>query len=147
VRLASRSYDILIQNGLLPQLGQRLRDLGFSGKAAIVSNPVVVRHYGNTVRRSLKRAGFEAVMIVVPDGERTKTLRWTASLLDRLAAAKFERDSVVVALGGGVVGDLTGFAAGVYQRGIPFVQGQNWRESPLGQKSDRRILPAAPRPH
>jgi 3-dehydroquinate synthase len=122
VRLASRSYDILIQNGLLPQLGQRLRDLGFSGKAAVVSNPVVIRYYGTTVRRSLKQAGFEAAMIVVPDGERTKTLRWTASLLDRLAIAKFERDSVIVALGGGVVGDLTGFAAAVYQRGIPFIQ-------------------------
>ena len=122
VRLGARSYDILIEPGLLPQLGQRLKALGHKGKVAVVANPVVARWFGATVQHSLKTSGFDARTIVVPEGERAKTLRWTSVLLDELAADRFERRSLLVALGGGVIGDLTGFAAAVYQRGIPFVQ-------------------------
>lgn len=122
VPLAGRAYDILIAPGLLKEVGPRLRGLGFAGKAAVVTNPAIGRWYGATVARSLKAAGFAPRMILVPEGERAKTLRWTSAILDELVAARFERGSVLVALGGGVIGDLTGFAAAIYQRGIPFVQ-------------------------
>jgi 3-dehydroquinate synthase len=107
---------------LLKEVGRRLRGLGFSGKVAIVTNPALGRWYGPVVTRSLKGAGFEPRTILVPEGERAKTLRWTAAILDELVAARFERGSVLLALGGGVIGDLAGFAAAIYQRGIPFIQ-------------------------
>jgi 3-dehydroquinate synthase len=122
VPLAGRPYDILIGPRLLGEIGERLRGLGLSGKAAVVTNPVVGKWYGSVVLRSLRAAGFEPRTILVPEGERVKTLRWASSILDELATARFERGSVLLALGGGVIGDLTGFAAAIYQRGIPFVQ-------------------------
>lgn len=122
VSLAERSYDIVIKAGLLHEVGGRLRKLGCAGTVAMVTNPTVERLYGKAVLRSLKAAGYRAVRILVPDGERAKTLRWTAAILDTLAKERFERGSLVVALGGGVVGDLAGFAAALFARGIPFVQ-------------------------
>src|SRR6185295_737512 len=122
MRLGARSYDILIGTGLLGQIGGRLRKLGLHGKVAVVSNPVVARRFGASVLQSLRAADFESRTILVPEGERAKTLRWTATILNELAAARFERQSLLVALGGGVIGDLTGFVAAIYQRGIPFIQ-------------------------
>ncbi|MDE3119092.1 MAG: 3-dehydroquinate synthase [Nitrospirota bacterium] len=122
VSLAERSYDIVIKTGLLQEVGGRIRGLGYSGNVAVVTNPVVGRLYGKTLLRSLRAAGYNATVIEVPDGERAKTLRWAAAILDELAKNRFERSSLVVALGGGVVGDLAGFAAALYVRGIPFVQ-------------------------
>lgn len=122
VGLGDRAYDIVIKRGALAEVGERLTSVGLSGKAAVVTNPVVGRLYGATVLRSLKGAGFRTVLVTLPDGERHKTLRSVARVLDALAAARFERGSTVIALGGGVIGDLAGFAASVYQRGIQFVQ-------------------------
>ncbi|MBM4132919.1 MAG: 3-dehydroquinate synthase [Nitrospira sp.] len=122
VSLAERSYDIVIKAGLLHEIGGRLRGIGCSGKVAVITNPVVGRLYGKAALRSLKAAGYQVAVILVPDGERAKTLRWTAAILNRLAKERFERGSFVVALGGGVVGDLAGFAAALFVRGIPFVQ-------------------------
>jgi 3-dehydroquinate synthase len=122
VPLAGRSYDIVVGSGLLKEVGPKLRGLGLSGKVAVVTNPAIGRWYGPVVTRSLKAAGFEPRTLVVPEGERAKALRWASVILDELIAAHFERGSVLLALGGGVIGDLTGFAAAIYQRGIPFVQ-------------------------
>lgn len=122
VALGDRSYDIVIRTGLVLEVGSALRGLGFMGKVGVVTDRHLARHYLRSVVRSLRAAGFEAVPIVLPPGERTKTLASTAKILDVLATHRFERRSVLVALGGGVVGDLTGFAAAIYQRGIPFVQ-------------------------
>lgn len=122
VSLGERSYDIVIKAGGLPEVGAYVRAAGLSGKVAMVTNPVVGRLYGATVLRSLKAAGCEPRVITVPEGERAKTLRWVSAVLDRLIAERFERGSAVLALGGGVVGDLAGFAAAVFQRGVPFVQ-------------------------
>jgi 3-dehydroquinate synthase len=72
--------------------------------------------------RAIKSAGLDGHLIVVPAGERTKTLRWVTRVLDELVKQRFDRGSALVALGGGVIGDLTGFAASVYLRGIPFIQ-------------------------
>src|SRR5690606_37892019 len=79
-------------------------------------------HYLRPVMRVLKAAGFTVMPIILPPGERTKTLRSIAKVMDVLVDARFERSSTLLALGGGVIGDLTGFAAAIYQRGIPFVQ-------------------------
>ncbi|MBM4124045.1 MAG: 3-dehydroquinate synthase [Nitrospira sp.] len=122
VSLAERSYDIVIRAGLLREVGRRLQDCGLVGKVAVVTNPVVAKLYGPTVLRSLKAAGYRARTIVVPEGERAKSLRWVSAILDELVRERFERGSIIVALGGGVVGDLAGFAASVFLRGIPFVQ-------------------------
>lgn len=122
VSLAERSYDILIRSGLRGEVGRCLRGLGFSGKVAVVTSPAIRRLYAPAVIRSLRQAGFEALSILIPDGERAKTLRWVSTILDQLATARFERGSVLVALGGGVVGDVTGFAAAIFARGVPCVQ-------------------------
>ncbi|MBM4122125.1 MAG: 3-dehydroquinate synthase [Nitrospira sp.] len=122
VSLGERSYDILIKAGLLGEVGPRLKRLGLAGKVAVVTNQVVGRLYGPTVLRSLRSAGYQAKTILVPEGERAKSLRWVGRILDELVRECFERGSLVLALGGGVVGDLAGFVASILARGIPFVQ-------------------------
>lgn len=122
VDLGARSYPILIQSNLLNSLGDELTSLGCSGKVGIVTDRHLADLYLNRAQRLLKRAGYTVVPIVLAPGEQTKTLRSIASIVDVLVNAKFERTSTLLALGGGVIGDLTGFAAAIYQRGIPFVQ-------------------------
>ena len=122
VSLGDRSYDILIQEGLLQDLGSCMKTIGLSGRVAMVTNPTVHRLYGRKAAQSLRRAGFRVSSVVIPEGERAKTLKWTAKIVDELVARRFERTDVLVALGGGVIGDITGFAAAMYLRGIPFVQ-------------------------
>jgi 3-dehydroquinate synthase len=122
VPLGERSYDIRIKSGLLGEIGAHLRALGFEGAVGVVTNQVIGRLYAPAVLRSLRAAGLAPSTIVLPDGERTKSLRSVATILDALVKARFERGSALVALGGGVIGDLTGFAASIYMRGIPFVQ-------------------------
>jgi len=122
VPLAERSYQIVVGHGLLETLGLRLNSVRRSGKVALVTDDTVAKLHGGTAVRSLKAAGYQPHVIALPAGERTKTLNWLSRVLDELVAARFERNSILVALGGGVIGDLAGLAAAVYQRGMPFVQ-------------------------
>ena len=122
VSLGDRSYEILIQAGILSQIGHVLKGMGCSGRVAIVTNPVVEKLYGRVVRRALSQAGVSSFLIIVPDGEQAKTVSWLAKIVDALVAQRVERQDTVLALGGGVTGDVAGFAASVYLRGIPFVQ-------------------------
>lgn len=122
VALADRSYDIRIKPGLREEIGTCLASLGVAGKVGVVTNPIVGRLYAPGLLRALRAAGLEASTITLPDGERAKSLRSVSVILDALVKARFERGSALVALGGGVIGDLTGFAASIYMRGIPFVQ-------------------------
>ena len=122
VALGQRSYDIVLQSGLLGRVGSHLTRVTNPGKIAIVTDRHVARRYLKPTVRSLKQAGFEPITVVLPPGEQHKTLTTAAHILDVLAKNRFERRSLLLALGGGVVGDLTGFAAAIYQRGIPFVQ-------------------------
>lgn len=122
VSLAERSYDIVVGAGLLDSLGRRLHALGFDGKVGVVTDSTVAKLYSARAMRAIKSAGLHGHLIVVPAGERTKTVRWATRVLDELVTERFERGSALVALGGGVIGDLTGFAAAVYLRGIPFIQ-------------------------
>ena len=122
VDLGDRSYPIYVGAGILDSLGQRLREAGLAGKVAVVTNPTVAQLYLDAVHGSLDYAGFEVVPILVPDGEEHKTFKSLTTIYDRLIAERCERKSSVLALGGGVIGDLAGFAAATYLRGVPYVQ-------------------------
>ena len=116
------TYPILLANGLLARLGDQLKARGFSGPCALVTNPTIGAHHAEPVLDSLKEAGFQPVLCEIPDGEQHKTLATVADLYDQFLAARLERKSVVLALGGGVLGDTAGFAAATYLRGVPLVQ-------------------------
>ena len=122
VALGDRSYVIMIQPGILNQIGHVLQGAGCSGRVGIVTNPVVNKLYGRVVHRALTQAGFSPFFIIVPDGEQAKTMKWLDKILDALVTQRVERQDVILALGGGVTGDVAGFAASTYLRGIPFVQ-------------------------
>ena len=124
VDLPSNPYPIVIGPGALTALGSRLIDLGFrpGTRVLVVSNPVVQAHYGDTVLHSLTDAGFSARMMVIDAGEDQKTPATVALLHDAAFEQKLERGSLIVALGGGVVGDMAGFAAATWLRGIAVVQ-------------------------
>jgi 3-dehydroquinate synthase len=120
VALGSRSYPIHIGAGLVDRA--ELYAPHLRGSAAVVTNAVVAPLYLARVRKALEAAGARVAEIVVEDGEAAKSWTTLDRVLDGLLAARFGRDSVVVALGGGVVGDLAGFAAAVYQRGVALLQ-------------------------
>jgi 3-dehydroquinate synthase len=122
VNLGARSYPICIGAGTLERLGTRLADLQLGRRIAVVTNPVVARLYRQPIVQSLSGAGFEPTVLEVPDGEEHKNLAWLAFLYDRLVDARLDRESALVALGGGVIGDLAGFTAATFQRGVPLVQ-------------------------
>jgi len=122
VGLGDRSYEIRIGSGTLGALGEACRGLDLGAKAAVVTNPTVAAHYLDTTVRSLEKAGFSVSVFEVPDGERHKRLSRIARLYDHLVSERFDRRCFLVALGGGVIGDMAGYAAATYLRGIPFVQ-------------------------
>lgn len=122
VPLGSRSYDIQIGSKLLSQLGQLSASVINSQRCAVISDSNVAPKFAAAVLRSLSRAGIEPALVTVPAGETAKSLKTVQHCYDQLAAHRLERKSFVVALGGGVVGDLAGFVAATYLRGIAFVQ-------------------------
>jgi len=122
VELGPQSYEIGIGHGNLTALGERLKSLGFSKKLALICNPTIGPLYGEAVSGSLRDAGFEPVYSEMRDGEDFKNLETCARLWDGLLKARLDRKSPVVALGGGVVGDVAGFIAATYMRGIPLIQ-------------------------
>jgi 3-dehydroquinate synthase len=122
VPLGGRSYSILIGTALLSRLGARCRRLRLGTRCAIVTDTNVGRRFAKPAFESLVKAGFAPALIVVPAGETAKSLRTVQACYDQLAAHRLERNSFLVALGGGVVGDLAGFVAATYLRGIAFVQ-------------------------
>ncbi len=122
VSLESRSYDIVIKSGLISELAARLQSITSTERIGIVTDRHVAKHYLPALLTQCERAGFHPVPVVLRPGEKNKTLATVGKILDVLAKERFERKSLLIALGGGVVGDLTGFAAAIYQRGIPFVQ-------------------------
>ena len=122
VRLGQNSYSVYIGTGILSQTGQRLKESGYSGKAVIITNPVVKKLYGNLVKLSLIEAGYKTTILEVPDGEEYKSLESAGKLYQQLAEFGAERSTVILALGGEVIGDLAGFVAATYMRGVPLVQ-------------------------
>jgi 3-dehydroquinate synthase len=122
VELGDRSYDILIGRDLLAELGGRCKKLGLGSRCAIITDSNVAAHYGKETQRILEASGFQTTLITIPAGEKSKSLKCVGECYDAMAKHRLERKSFVVALGGGVVGDLAGFVASSYLRGIPFVQ-------------------------
>jgi 3-dehydroquinate synthase len=122
VQLGNRSYAIKIGAGLLDRLGSECARLKLGARCAIITDTDVGRRFAKPAFNSLARAGFSPALIVVPAGEMSKSLKTVQACYERLAAHRLERKSFVVALGGGVVGDMAGFVAATYLRGIAFVQ-------------------------
>lgn len=122
VRLGSNSYEIHIGSGILSQSVCWLKENGFSGKVVIITNPIVKGLYGDALKQSLVREGFEPAILLVPDGEEQKSLEAASRLYNELADFGAERTTPILALGGGVIGDLAGFVAATYLRGVPLVQ-------------------------
>lgn len=119
---ASRQYDVLIGRGLLQSAGAQIRGVTKASAIMIVSDDAVWPLFGETVQRSLEAEGFRVCTFVFPHGESSKNAATYLQLLDALAAQRLTRTDALVALGGGVVGDLTGFAASTYLRGLGFIQ-------------------------
>jgi 3-dehydroquinate synthase len=122
VALGDRSYDIAIGRGLLASLGKRVGALKPGARAAVISDENVAHHYLAPAQSALAQAGISTTPIVVAPGEPSKSFATLERVCDALLAARIERGDVVVALGGGVVGDLAGFAAAMVRRGIDYVQ-------------------------
>jgi len=122
VELGERSYEIVIDSDILSGIGARLREFNFSPGIAVISNPTVFNLYGNRLMQSLKNAGLDCFHILVPDGEEYKDYFWTYCILTELLKKRLDRNSCLIALGGGVIGDMTGFVASMYMRGINFIQ-------------------------
>ena len=119
---ASRSYDIFIGSGLLHDIGQIVRAVDGASRICIVSDSNVFPIYGEAVTKRLTDAGFECCSFVFPAGEAYKNSETYLNLLNYLALHQLTRTDLIIALGGGVVGDLAGFAAATYLRGIRYIQ-------------------------
>ena len=122
VALAERGYDIIIGRDVLGSLGQRIASLRPGARTAVVTDRSVARHWLEKTEAVLAQAGIASARIIVEEGEGSKSYATLEKVSEALIAAKIERNDLVVALGGGVVGDLTGFAAAILRRGVDFVQ-------------------------
>jgi 3-dehydroquinate synthase len=122
VDLGTRSYDIVVERGALATVGQRLRALGVGSRAALFTDPAIARLYAKSVVESLTAAGLSVTTVELPEGEAAKTLAVASDGWDACVAARLDRSSTILALGGGAVGDLAGFVSATYMRGTNFVQ-------------------------
>ena len=122
VDLPGRPYDLEIAAGLLDRIGERLGQFGSFRTATVITDSNVASLYGQRLGESLLRAGIEYSLLAIPAGDQSKSLNITAELYDELAAIRHDRAQPIIALGGGVVGDLAGFVAATWHRGVPFVQ-------------------------
>ncbi|MDF5726944.1 MAG: 3-dehydroquinate synthase [Rhizonema sp. PD38] len=122
VNLPQQSYEIAIAPSSLDQLGEHMAALKLGKKVLLVSNPMIFKHYGERAIASLKPHGFDVTSCTLPPGERYKTLNSVQKIYDAALENRLERSSTMVALGGGVIGDMTGFAAATWLRGINVVQ-------------------------
>jgi len=122
VSLGERSYDIAVGSGIMSGLGEAVSELGLGSKQMIVTSRMLWPLYGETIRDSLASSGFDVSVTTVSDDEEAKSLQTLTVIFDNLLENEFDRSSGVVALGGGVVGDIAGFAAATFMRGVPFVQ-------------------------
>ena len=122
VSLGNRSYDIKIAPGLIDRFGRECARLKLAARCAIITDTNVGKRYAKAVFNSLATTGFSPALIIVQPGEGAKDLKMVQACYNQLAVHRLERKSFIVALGGGVVGDLAGFVAATYLRGLPFVQ-------------------------
>lgn len=119
---ASKEYDVIISKGILDDCGKLIKEVVPECKAAIISDDVVFPLYGEIVKKSLEESGYNVLSYVFENGEKSKSTKTYVEILEFLARYKLIRTDVIIALGGGVCGDMAGFAAATYLRGIKFVQ-------------------------
>ena len=122
VDLEERSYPIYIESGCLNKIGEYLTKHYQGERTAVITDSIVKNYYSAVVEKSIKDSGFDVELIEMPPGEKFKTLSVVESIYDRLLKKNFSRDSIIISLGGGVVGDLAGFVAATYLRGVKFIQ-------------------------
>jgi len=122
VPLAGSPYNVDVESGIVDRCGGAFLEVIAPGRCALITDSNVAGHYEERAAGSLRSAGFEVSTIIVPAGEASKSMQQAARICDVMIAAGLDRSSSVVALGGGVIGDLAGFVAAIYYRGIPFVQ-------------------------
>lgn len=122
VQAGSSGYRALVGAGILDRIGAEVAAVVRGPRCAVIGDANSARFFGEQIVRSLRAANFEPTLITVPAGEASKSLERTGAVCDEMTAAGLDRSSFVVALGGGVIGDLAGFAAAIYHRGIPHVQ-------------------------
>ncbi len=122
IRGAAFCYSALVGSGLIEQLGKCVRRRLPRKTCAIISDTTVGPLFASRVKQSLTLAGFKPVLITIPRGEKSKTLKQAGAICEQMIAAGLDRQSFVIGLGGGVIGDISGFVAAIYHRGIPHVQ-------------------------
>ncbi|MFQ5802037.1 MAG: 3-dehydroquinate synthase [Candidatus Methylomirabilales bacterium] len=122
VNLRDRSYPIYIGANVLPAIGELCRPFGFSGRGVLITNSVVGPRYSRPVLSSFEAVGIALTLLEVPDGEEFKNLQEAGTLYEKLLPLGLDRRSPIVALGGGVIGDLGGFVAATFMRGLPLIQ-------------------------
>ncbi len=122
VKLGERKYKIVVESDGLRKIGRHAEKLRLHPPLAVITDPTVRKHYGDTVIESLKKQGYSVGIFSIPGGEPCKNLDTVRDLYDQLVDLRVERRSAIIALGGGLVGDIAGFVAATYLRGIPFVQ-------------------------
>lgn len=122
VNLKARTYEILVEEGVIKRAGDFIKATGLEGRAAVITDANVSLHFADGVKSSLQSAGYDVSTHLMPPGEGSKTMDQVQLLCRSLIEHRHDRTSFVVALGGGVVGDVAGFVASIFYRGIPFVQ-------------------------
>ncbi len=122
IDLADRSYDILIGRNLLGRVGTLVSEILTPSQVVVLTHPSIQRLYGNTLKESFAAQGPTVRTLEIPEGEASKSLGQAERIFDKLMEWQCDRSTLLVALGGGVIGDLTGFIAATYMRGVPFVQ-------------------------
>ncbi len=122
VKLAERSYYILINTGILENIGELIAELKLGKKGVVVTDDIVAPLYSDKVINALKKAGFDVNLISMPSGEKHKSLETVRAIYSQMLKYELDRKSFLISLGGGVIGDLAGFAAATYMRGIPYIQ-------------------------
>jgi shikimate kinase/3-dehydroquinate synthase len=122
VETTNQSYPVFVGYGLLDKLGEKMKKAALSGRATVISDENVFSVYGSKVEGILKDAGFAVNSFVVPPGEETKNMEYAIKIYDFLVEHRAERDDIIIALGGGMVGDLAGFVATTFLRGMPWIQ-------------------------
>jgi len=122
VETATQSYPVLVGYGLLEKLGEKIKEVGLSGAVSVISDETVFSIYGRKVESILKNADFAVSSFAVPPSEETKNINSAIKIYDFLVEHRIERDDILIALGGGMVGDLAGFVAATFLRGIPWIQ-------------------------
>ena len=122
IHSAAHPHSALIGSGLLKEIGEHVRKFLSGKRCAIVTDSNVEPLFADQVKRSLTSAGFQSTLVTIPAGEKSKTLLQAGAICEQMIAAGLDRQSFVIGLGGGVIGDISGFVAAIYHRGIPHVQ-------------------------